>query len=157
MQVIPFLTFDGRAAEAIELYTSLLPNSKIHSLNRWGPGGPLPEGTVVNAQFELNGQPFHAMDVPNGFPTGEGFSLYVQTADQAETDRLWAALTAEGGEEQPCGWLKDRFGFSWQIIPTRLVEILSQPHSPQKQAAIDAMLQMKKIDVAALDAAYANG
>lgn len=156
-KVIPFLTFDGRAAEAVELYTSLVRNSKIHSIDRWGPGGPVPEGQVINAHFELDGQPFRAMDVPNGFPQGEAFSVFVETADQAETDHLWDALTAHGGEEQPCGWLKDRFGFSWQIIPARLGELMSEPHSPGKQAAIDAMLKMKKIIIADLDAAHAGG
>src|SRR5690606_11017371 len=114
--VIPFLTFDGRAAEAVELYTSLVKNSRIQSMERWGPGGPVLEGQVVNAHFALDGQPFRAMDVPNGFAGGEAFSIFVETADQAETDRLWDALAA-GGEEQPCGWLKDKYGFSWQIIP----------------------------------------
>lgn len=156
-KVIPFLTFDGRAAEAVELYTSLIKNSKIHSIERWGPGGLVPEGQVLNAHFELDGQPFRAMDVPNGFAGGEAFSIFVETADQTETDRLWDALTAEGGEEQPCGWLKDRFGFSWQIIPARLAELMGEAHSPKKQAAIDAMLKMKKIVIQDLDDAYANG
>jgi predicted 3-demethylubiquinone-9 3-methyltransferase (glyoxalase superfamily) len=157
-KVTPFLTFDGRCAEAVELYCSLVKNSKIISMDKWGanaknvPG--VNENSVITAQFELDGQAFMAMDVEGGFPKGDGFSLFVDCDDQAEVDRIWEALTANGGKETACGWLVDRFGFSWQIIPKALMDYQSMPDSPKKRAVIDAMLKMKKIIVADLDAAY---
>lgn len=156
-KITTFLTFDGRADEAVKLYTSLFKNSKVKSIERWGAGGPVPEGSVLTATFELDGQEFMAMDVPGGFPKGEGVSLMVQCKDQAEVDHLWNGLTANGGEEQPCGWLKDKYGFSWQIIPLALNEFMSKPDSPKKQAMVNAMLQMKKIIVKDLEDAYAKG
>jgi predicted 3-demethylubiquinone-9 3-methyltransferase (glyoxalase superfamily) len=155
-KVTPFITFDGRGAEAIKFYCSLFKHSKIHNMETWGPGGPVKEGSLINATFELDGQMFMAMDVDGGFPQGDGFSIYVNCQDQAEVDRLWEGLLSEGGKETACGWLVDRFGFSWQIIPRQLVEYLSMPDSPRKQAVMDAMLKMKKIVVAELDAAYTN-
>lgn len=162
-KVTPFLTFDGRCAEAVELYCSLIKNSKIISMDKWGagasaldagPGGVTPE-SVITARFELDGQPFMAMDVQGGFPKGDGFSIYVECADQAEVDRIWAGLT-KGGKETACGWLVDRYGVSWQIIPKALGDYMSMPDSPKKRAVIDAMLKMKKLIVADLDAAYKN-
>jgi predicted 3-demethylubiquinone-9 3-methyltransferase (glyoxalase superfamily) len=153
-KITPFLTFDGRGAEAIEFYCSLFKNAKIHNLEKWGPGGPVKEGSLVSASFELAGQHFMAMDVDGGFPQGDAFSIYVDCADQAEVDRLWEKLTADGGIETACGWLKDRFGFSWQIIPHALVDYMAMPFSPKKKAVIDAMLKMKKIIVKDLDTAY---
>jgi len=155
-KVTPFLTFDGRAAEAVELYCSLIKNSKVHNIQRWGPGGPVKEGSVISASFELDGQPFMAMDVDGGFPQGDGFSVYVDCKDQSEVDRLWAGLLAGGGKETACGWLVDRFGLSWQIIPKALPEYLNMPDNPKKRAVLDAMLKMKKIIVKDLDAAYEN-
>jgi predicted 3-demethylubiquinone-9 3-methyltransferase (glyoxalase superfamily) len=153
MKLTPFLTFDGRAAEAIEFYCSLFKNSKVHSIEKWGPGGPVKEGSVINARFELDGQEFHAMDVDGGFAKGEGFSIFVECKTQAEVDHLWNALTANGGMEQPCGWLVDRFGFSWQIIPNALNELIEKAEGAKKQDVINAMLQMKKIVIADLEAA----
>ena len=157
-KVTPFLTFDGRCAEAVELYCSLVKNSKIISMVRWGANAKNVPGvnadSVITAQFELDGQPFMAMDVEGGFPKGDGFSIFVDCSDQAEVDRIWAALTADGGRETACGWLVDRFGFSWQIIPKALMDYQSMPDSPKKRAVIDAMLKMKKIIVKDLDAAY---
>jgi predicted 3-demethylubiquinone-9 3-methyltransferase (glyoxalase superfamily) len=159
-KVTPFLTFDGRCAEAVELYCSLFKNSKIHSMETWGANAAAAPGvnanSIINASFELDGQPFSAMDVEGGFPKGDGFSLYAECADQAEVDRIWAALTANGGKETACGWLVDCFGFSWQIIPKALPNYMSMVDSPKKRAVIDAMLKMKKIIVADLDAAYKN-
>jgi predicted 3-demethylubiquinone-9 3-methyltransferase (glyoxalase superfamily) len=158
-KVTPFLTFDGRCAEAVELYCSLVKNSKIVSMQRWGDNASSVPGVkpsdVITAQFELDGQAFMAMDVQGGFPKGDGFSIYVDCADQAEVDRIWAALT-DGGKETACGWLVDRFGFSWQIIPKALTNYMNMPDSPKKQAVIEAMLKMQKIIVADLDAAYKN-
>ncbi len=157
-KVTPFLTFDGRCAEAVELYCSLVKNSKIHSMQKWGANASAVPGVtpdrVITAEFELDGQQFMAMDVEGGFPKGDGFSNVVLCEDQAEVDRIWAPLTANGGKATACGWLVDRFGFSWQIIPKALMDYQSMPDSPKKRAVIDAMLKMKKIIVADLDAAY---
>ncbi len=153
MKLTPFLTFDGRAAEAIEFYCSLFKNSKVHSLEKWGPGGPVKEGSVINARFELNGQEFYAMDVDGGFPKGEGFSIFVDCKTQEEVDHLWNALTTNGGQEQPCGWLLDRYGFSWQIIPSALNELIEKAEGAKKQDVINAMLGMKKIIIKDLEAA----
>lgn len=153
MKLTPFLTFDGRAAEAIEFYCSLFKNSKVHSNEKWGPGGPVKEGSVINARFELDGQEFYAMDVDGGFPKGEGFSIFVECKTQEEVDHLWNALTTNGGQEQPCGWLVDRFGFSWQIIPSALNELIEKAEGAKKQDVINAMLGMKKIVIKDLEAA----
>jgi len=154
-KITTFLTFDGRAAEAVEFYCSLFKNSKIHGIERWGPGGPVTEGSVISASFELDGQQFMAMDVDGGFPKGEGVSLYVNCETQDEVDHLWDSLS-DGGEQQPCGWLKDRYGFSWQIIPAALGELLEKAEGEQKQRVINAMLQMGKIVIADLEKAYAG-
>jgi predicted 3-demethylubiquinone-9 3-methyltransferase (glyoxalase superfamily) len=156
-KITTFLTFDGRADEGVKLYTSLFKNSKVHRIDHWGPGGPVPEGSVMTASFEIDGQQFLAMDVPGGFPKGEGVSLFVECKDQAEVDHLWNGLTANGGEEQPCGWLKDKYGFSWQIIPKAFNDLMAKPDGPKKQTMVNAMLQMKKLIVKDLEDAYANG
>jgi len=158
-KVTPFLTFDGRCAEAVELYCSLIKNSRIHSMQTWGDNADAVDRvvkgkSVITARFELDGQQFMAMDVEGGFPKGDGFSLYAECEDQAEVDRIWAALTTDGGKVTACGWLVDHFGFSWQIIPKALTDYMSMPDSPKKRAVIDAMLKMKKIIVKDLDAAY---
>jgi predicted 3-demethylubiquinone-9 3-methyltransferase (glyoxalase superfamily) len=156
--VTPFLTFDGRCAEAVELYCSLIKNSRIINMDKWGANASAVQGvtpdSVITARFELDGQTFMAMDVQGGFPKGDGFSIYVQCEDQAELDQIWVGLTADGGKETACGWLVDRFGFSWQIIPKALTVYMSMPDSTKKKAVIDAMLKMKKIIVKDLDAAY---
>ena len=152
--VTPFITFDGRAEEAINLYCSLVDNSKVHSVQKWGPDGPVSEGSVLTAEFELNGRRFLAMDVDGGFPLGEGFSLMVDCETQEEVDRLYDGLSADGGEKQPCGWVLDRFGVSWQIVPIRLGELMSDPDREAAQRVTEAMLQMQKIDIAGLEAAY---
>lgn len=154
-KITTFLTFDGRADEAVKLYTSLFKNSKVKNIDRWGAGGPVPEGSVLTASFELDGQEFMAMDVPGGFPKGDGVSFFVNCKDQTEVDHLWNGLTADGGEPGNCGWLKDKYGFSWQIIPNALTEFMSKPDSPKKQAMVNAMLKMKKIIVKNLEDAYA--
>jgi predicted 3-demethylubiquinone-9 3-methyltransferase (glyoxalase superfamily) len=157
-KVTPFLTFDGRCAEAVELYCSLVKNSKILSMDKWGKNASAVPGvtpdSVITARFELDGQQFMAMDVEGGFPKGDGFSIFVLCDDQAEVDRIWVALTVDGGKETACGWLVDRFGFSWQVIPKVLMDYQSMPDSPKKRAVIEAMLKMKKIIVKDLDAAY---
>jgi len=155
-KITTFLTFDGRAYEAINFYCSLFKDSKIVSIDRWGKGGPVPEGSIIGAVFNLADQEFMAMDVPGGFPKGEGVSLFVTCETQAEVDHFWNKLTADGGQEQPCGWLVDKYGFSWQIIPTALNELISKAEGQKKQDVVNAMLKMKKIIVKDLEAAYAG-
>lgn len=151
--ITPFLTFDGRAEEAIRFYCSLFKDSKIISMDRWDVAGPAAKGSVVGARFRLAGQEFMAMDVPGGFPKGEGVSIYVNCDTQEQVDLLYEKLSV-GGEKQPCGWLKDKYGFSWQIIPSALPDLLSKSQGARKQAVIDAMLKMGKIEIKGLQEAY---
>ena len=149
-KISPFLWFDHQAAEAVDLYVSLFDDARITSEQRYPEGGPGPAGEVMTVNFELAGQSFTAL---NGGPHHEftqAISLFVTCKDQAEVDHLWKSLT-DGGEEQPCGWLIDRFGVSWQIIPERLGELLGDPDPERAQRAMQAMLQMTKIDVQALE------
>jgi predicted 3-demethylubiquinone-9 3-methyltransferase (glyoxalase superfamily) len=151
-QITSFLMFNDRGAEAVELYVSVFKNSRIHSMMRHGDDGPL-----LHAAFQLNGHEFIAMDGGPTFSFAEGNSLFVSCADQAEVDDLWEKLTAGGGEPGRCGWLKDRFGVSWQIIPTALGELMQSGGAGQSQRVMQAMLTMDKIDVAALQRAYDQG
>jgi predicted 3-demethylubiquinone-9 3-methyltransferase (glyoxalase superfamily) len=150
-KITTFITFNGEAEEAMKLYTSLFKNSKIIDFNR--APGPDGEIAILGGTFELDGELFMCMDVPGGFPLGEGMSLYVECKDQAEIDKLHAGLSA-GGEVQPCGWLRDKFGVSWQIIPEVLPKLLYSSNRKKSQAAMEAMLKMKKIIIADLQAAY---
>jgi predicted 3-demethylubiquinone-9 3-methyltransferase (glyoxalase superfamily) len=154
MSITPFLWFEDNAEQAIEFYVSLFPGSKIKEVSRWGDGAPLPKGTLMSATFELEGRSYMAL---NGGPTyrlNPAFSLFVSCDTQEEVDALWGKLIARGGEEQPCGWLKDRFGLSWQIIPKTLVRLMSDPDRQKAGRVVQAMLKMKKIDIAALETAY---
>jgi len=151
-RVTPFLWFDDGAEEAIALYTSLIPGSEVVSISHYPDGVPQMSGKVMHAHFRLAGSDYFAMDAGPRFPFTEAISLYVACADQAEVDRYWSALT-EGGEEQPCGWLKDRWGLSWQIIPDRLMELIRDPDPERSHRAVQAMLQMHRIDIAAVEAA----
>jgi predicted 3-demethylubiquinone-9 3-methyltransferase (glyoxalase superfamily) len=149
------LTFKDRAEDAVNLYVSLFPNSKITQISRVeADGGPIPKGKLLSAIFELEGREFRAFDGGESFSFNEGISLDVTCKTQDEVDRYWNALTANGGEEGPCGWLKDRFGVSWQIIPEQLGHMLSDPSSGNSEACMNAMLKMKKLDIAALEKAY---
>lgn len=152
-KVNTFLTFQEKGEEAVRFYVSLFPNSKIHSLVLSEGGGPFPPGALQHASFELDGQAFMAMDGGPYFSFAQGFSLFASAETQAEIDRLWSALT-EGGEEQPCGWLKDRYGVSWQIVPPILGTLLTDENPVKAQRVMEAMLQMKKIDIQALQDAY---
>jgi len=150
----PCLWFDGNAEEAAELYVSLIPDSKI--VRVWHspadtPSGPT--GTPLTVDFVLAGQQFQGLNGGPDFKFNEAVSLVIECDDQAEVDRLWEALTADGGEPGPCGWLKDRFGLSWQITPRRLQELLDDPDPERARRAMEAMLQMGKIDVAGLERA----
>ena len=154
-KITPFLWFSNQAEEAMNFYVSLFPNSRAVDVNRYGEGAPIPAGTVMSATFEINGQRVMALNGGPQFKLNEAFSFYVDCEDQAEIDRLWDALS-EGGEPGPCGWLKDKFGLSWQIVPTRLGQLLSDPDPDRSRRAMEAMLKMSKLDVAALETA-ANG
>jgi len=153
-KITPCLWFDTEGEDAAKLYTSLFPNSRIGSISRFGSAGPRDEGTVMTVEFELDGQPFVALNGGPDFTFSEAVSFQVSCKDQEEVDRYWNAL-AEGGEEGPCGWLKDRFGLSWQIIPEALPRLLSDPDKDKAQRVMACMLEMGKLDVAELEAAAA--
>jgi predicted 3-demethylubiquinone-9 3-methyltransferase (glyoxalase superfamily) len=152
-KITPFLWFDNQAEEAMNFYVSLFKNSQILSVSRYGDGGPGPQGTVMTATFQLDGQEFMALNGGPYFKFTEAISLFVNCQGQEEVDELWEKLS-EGGEEGQCGWLKDRYGLSWQIIPTALGEMLGDPDPQKSQNVMQAMLQMRKIDIAALRRAY---
>ncbi|HEV2318046.1 MAG TPA: VOC family protein [Thermoplasmata archaeon] len=147
--VTPFLWFDRDAQAAAKLYTSLIQNSRITEVSRVRPGGP-----VLTVAFELNGQRFLGLNGGPIYPHSPAFSIFVTCRGQREVDRLWTALT-RGGEESRCGWLVDRFGLSWQIIPRRLLELLQDRDPRRARRATEAMMTMRKIDVPALEAAVA--
>lgn len=153
-KITPFLWFDNNLEEAIEFYTSVFPNSKIGGVSRYGEGAPLPAGTIMSGTFELEGQQFMALNGGPMFKFTEAISFYVNCKDQEEVDYYWNKLTADGGEESMCGWLKDKFGLSWQIIPTKLPELIGSSDPQKAGKAMQAMLQMRKIDIAQLEAAY---
>ena len=150
--ITPCLWFDTQGEDAARFYTAIFPNSRITDVARYGAAGPRPEGEVMTAAFELDGQPFVALNGGPEFTFNEAISFQVSCQDQDEVDRYWDALS-EGGEEGPCGWLKDKFGVSWQIVPEALQRLLGDPDPERAQRAMGAMLQMKKIDVSELEAA----
>lgn len=160
-KITPFLTFVGdqfgNAEEAINFYTSLFDNAEIETIERYGPGQNENEDAVVHARFSLFGEQFMGMEssLEHDFTFTEATSFLVRCRDQEEVDKYWDALT-DGGEEQPCGWLKDRYGVSWQIVPTVLLDMLSDEDAAKVRRVAEAMFSMKKIDIAALQAAY-NG
>ncbi len=151
--IVTHLWFDGNAEEAAEFYVGLFPNSRITDVLHATSAGPGPEGSVVTIDFELDGQRFVALNGGPQFPFTEAVSFIIECADQDEIDHWWEALTADGGEEAPCGWLKDRFGVSWQVWPPQ-VTALYQGDPEGAARAMQAMYDMKKIDLAALQAAY---
>jgi predicted 3-demethylubiquinone-9 3-methyltransferase (glyoxalase superfamily) len=155
-KVTPFLWFDGQAEEAAAFYVSLLPGSRITHVTRYGGAGPGPKGTAMTVTFELDGRPFIALNGGPHFKFNEAVSFSVSCDSQEEVDRYWAALT-EGGEEGRCGWCKDRFGLSWQVTPVALGQMLSDPDPVRSKRVMEAMLGMKKIDVAALRRARDGG
>ncbi|MEX1247482.1 MAG: VOC family protein [Anaerolineales bacterium] len=163
-KITTFLWFNDKAEEAMKFYTSIFKNSKIVSIDRYGkrPEGapaeiPWPEGKVLTGVFELDGQQFMALDGGPQFPFTEAISLLVDCKDQAEIDYFWEKLTA-GGQEGPCGWLKDKFGVSWQVVPSEYGRMMADPKGTpaQKEAMMSALLQMKKLDIKALREAYEN-
>lgn len=152
-KINPFLWFDAQAEEAANLYVSIFNNSKIVNINRYGEAGPGPKGSVMSVVFELDGQEFIALNGGPLFKFTEAISLFVNCKTQEEVDTYWARLS-EGGQESRCGWLKDKYGLSWQIIPTLLGEMLSTPDPQRAKRVVEAMLKMKKIDIAELKRAY---
>jgi predicted 3-demethylubiquinone-9 3-methyltransferase (glyoxalase superfamily) len=151
-RITPCLWFDTEAEEAAQFYTSVFPNSRIVHVSHYGSAGPRPEGMVMEVEFELDGRSFLALNGGPQFTFTEAISLQADCGDQDEVDRLWETLSA-GGEEGPCGWLKDRYGVSWQIVPSVLYELIADPDPQRSQRAIAAMLQMKKIVIDELERA----
>lgn len=153
-KITPFLWFDGQAEEAIKLYTGIFKHSKILSMSYWAEGSPFPKGQVMAASFELDGQVFYAFDAGPQFKFTEAISLFVDCQTQEEIDHYWTKLTADGGSESMCGWLKDKFGLSWQIVPTNLVKMIGDPDPEKAGRTMQAMMQMRKLDIATLQKAY---
>jgi predicted 3-demethylubiquinone-9 3-methyltransferase (glyoxalase superfamily) len=151
------LVFNDRAEEAVNFYVSLFKNSRVLSMVRSDGKGPIPEGRLVSATFELDGREFRAFDGGPSFSFSEGISMDVVCDTQDELDRVWERLTSEGGEEGPCGWLKDRFGVSWQIVPAALGEMMSDSKHGDPAKVMHALLKMRKLDIAALEQAYRSG
>jgi predicted 3-demethylubiquinone-9 3-methyltransferase (glyoxalase superfamily) len=152
-KITPFLWFDNQAEEAANYYVSIFTNSRILKIVRYGEAGPGPRGTVMTVSFEINGQQFTALNGGPQFRFSEAISFVVNCETQAEIDALWARLSA-GGKEDRCGWLKDRYGLSWQLVPTVLPELLGDKDSARAQRAMQAMLQMRKLDITALRRAH---
>jgi predicted 3-demethylubiquinone-9 3-methyltransferase (glyoxalase superfamily) len=154
-KITPCLWFDSEGEEAARFYTSVFPNSRIVDIAHYGSAGPRPEGTVMTVSFELDGQRFIALNGGPQFTFSEAVSFQVDCETQKEVDTFWSKLS-EGGEEGPCGWLKDRFGLSWQIVPTVLTELLGDPDPEKSQRVMQAMLNMKKIEIDELERAAAQ-
>jgi predicted 3-demethylubiquinone-9 3-methyltransferase (glyoxalase superfamily) len=155
-KITPWLWFDGQAEQAAEFYTTTFSNSRMGNVTRAPQGGPMPAGTVMTAEFELDGQAFVAL---NGGPEHnftEGVSFYVDCESQEEVDHLWERLISGGGQPGQCGWLKDRFGLSWQIVPREFVDMMNDPDPDKSGRVVQAMLKMSKLDLAELRSAYAG-
>ncbi|MBC7896371.1 MAG: VOC family protein [Cytophagaceae bacterium] len=152
-KITPFLWYNGNAEEAIKLYTSIFKESRIVSLMRTDGSGPEATGPVIMGSFELHGQVFHVLNGGPQYKFTEAVSLFVSCDTQEEIDHLWSSLTADGGEESQCGWLKDKFGLSWQIIPSQLVGLLGHQDRAKAGRAQQAMLKMQKLDIRALQEA----
>lgn len=152
-KITTFLTFKDQAEEAATLYTSIFKNSRIVSTSRYGDAGPAPKGSLMSANFELDGQEFIALNGGSSFGFSEGISLFVDCETQEEVDSFWDKLTAGGGEPGRCGWLKDRFGVSWQVVPRVLGKLLNDRDPAKAERALKAMMQMSKIDIAELERA----
>lgn len=152
-KITPFLWFDNNAEEAMHFYTSIFKNSEILSVSRYGEGAPVQAGTVMTCTFILDGQTFTALNGGPHFKFTEAISFYVNCETQEEVDELWTKLT-DGGEESQCGWLKDKYGLSWQIIPTALGEFMGDPDPEKSRRVMEAMLQMHKIEIEKLQQAY---
>ncbi|MEU6970874.1 VOC family protein [Kitasatospora aureofaciens] len=146
-KITTFLWYDDQAEAAAALYTSLFPNSRVTGVTRYGEAGPGEPGSVMTVEFELDGRPYAALNGGPEFTFTEAISLQVECDDQREVDELWAKLTADGGQEGPCGWLKDRFGLSWQITPRVLLDLIDDRDRAKADRVMAAMLRMQKIDI----------
>jgi predicted 3-demethylubiquinone-9 3-methyltransferase (glyoxalase superfamily) len=152
-KITPFLWFNDQAEEAVNFYISLFKNSRIVSLSRYGEAGPGPKGSVMSVTFELEGQPFYALNGGPHFSFTPAISLFVNCESQAEVDELWDKLAA-GGRKDRCGWLQDKYGLSWQIVPSVLGKLLGDKDPSKSSGVMRAMLQMDKLDIARLQQAY---
>ena len=152
-KITPFLWFDSKAEEAVNFYVSVFKNSKIMSVSRYGEGGPGPKGSVMSVTFQLDGQDFYALNGGPHFTFTPAISFFVNCETQQEVDELWEKLS-EGGKKERCGWLKDKYGVSWQIIPSALGKMLQDKDAEKSKRVMKAMLQMDKIDIQTLKQAY---
>jgi predicted 3-demethylubiquinone-9 3-methyltransferase (glyoxalase superfamily) len=155
-KITPFLWFDDKAEEAMNFYVSIFKNSKVLGVTRYGEAGPGPKGSIMTASFELNGQEFVALNGGPRFKFTEAISFVVNCETQQEVDEFWEKLS-EGGQKVQCGWLKDKYGLSWQVVPTLLEKLLQDKDPAKSQRVMKAMLQMIKIDMQALQRAYDQG
>jgi predicted 3-demethylubiquinone-9 3-methyltransferase (glyoxalase superfamily) len=155
--VSPFLWFDHEAEEAATFYVSLFERSEIVEIARYPEGGPMPAGTAMTVDFVLDGVEFQALNAGPGHPFTDAISFFIRAETQERIDELWDALTADGGEPGPCGWLKDRWGLSWQVAPPMLIELIHDPDQAKAGRVMQAMMQMGKIDIAGLRAAADAG
>ena len=156
-KISPFLWFDTQAEEAARFYVSVFKSSRLGKITRYGEGGPGPAGTVMTVEFELEGESFIALNGGPQFQFSEAVSFSVDCKSQEEVDSFWDKLTADGGQPGPCGWLKDKFGLSWQINPSRLGELLSDPDPAKAKRVMEAMLKMSKIEIVELERAADAG
>jgi predicted 3-demethylubiquinone-9 3-methyltransferase (glyoxalase superfamily) len=156
-QIRPMLWFDGKAEEAARFYVSLFPGSKILEVARYGETGPGPKGSVMTVSFRLGNQEYVALNGGPQFKFTEAISLAIEVDSQEEIDRLWSALTSGGGQEGICGWLKDRYGLSWQVTPSALIRAVSGADQKKADRAMAAMMDMKKINLARIEAAVRGG
>jgi predicted 3-demethylubiquinone-9 3-methyltransferase (glyoxalase superfamily) len=155
-KITPFLWFNDNAEEAVNFYTATFPNSKIVSTSRYGDAGPGPKGSVMTMEFEINGQRFIALNGGPQFKFNESISFVVKCESQDEIDRTWDKLISHGGQPVQCGWLKDRFGLSWQVVPTVLSQLMTDPDPERSKRVMGAMLKMVKIEIRGLEDAYAH-
>lgn len=153
-RITTYLWFDGNAEQAVEFYTSIFPNSKVTQVARWGEGGPGRPGTVMNIGFELDGQAFIALNGGPHYKFTPAISLFVSCDSQAEVDSYWSKLLAGGGKPNACGWLDDKFGVTWQVVPTKLVTLMSDKDAKRAGRVAQALMTMQKIDLAALERAH---
>lgn len=155
-KIVPCLWFDNNGEEAIHYYLSVFKESKAGDILRYTEGAPLPAGTLLTGQFWLNGQEFTVLNGGPHFKFTEAVSFEIKCSNQAEVDYYWDTLTQNGGQEQPCGWLKDKYGLSWQVVPTQLIAMLKDPDAAKAGRAMAAMMKMKKIDITTVEAAFAG-
>ena len=152
-RITPNLWFDLESLEAAEFYVSIFPNSQVTTVTHYGENAPQPAGTVLTVNFLLDGQEYTAINGGPAFTFSEAISLLINCADQKEIDYYWDKLTADGGQESQCGWLKDKFGLSWQVVPEGWEKLMNDPDKDRVERAMQAMFQMRKLDIAALEAA----